>query len=329
MTSRRTLLKILAGAALAAPITGLAQPAAKVARIAYLSAGSIEAGASNRKAMIDGFRALGWIEGRNLLIEESYAETRTEDLPRLVSELLRVKPDVIVSIGPAPATAFKKASVDIPVVFVAVADPIGIGLVNSLARPEGRFTGLSTVVPEGFLGKQLELLRETVPRMSRVAFLTNPGNPVHTVGRSLRLQAARDNGLDVVELQARTREELEAAFPEAVRRKADAMYLSGDPLPIAHRQLVAELALKHRLPVMYLFRLHVEAGGLMSYGSDQADIHRRAASYVDRILKGAKPGDLPIEQPTKFELVINLKTAKALGLKIPPSLLLRADRVIE
>jgi len=325
---RRRFIALIAGA-LVAPLAALAQPAGKVARVAYLSAsGAAEAG-PNRKAIMEGFRSLGWIEGRNLLIEERYAETRTEELQRLVGELVRLKPDVIVCVGPAPAMALKKAGADIPVVFIAVADPIGIGLATSLGRPDGRFTGLATMVPAGFLGKQLELLRESVPGMSRVAFLTNPGNPVHAVGRSLRLKAAQDHGFEVVELQAKTREELEAAFPEAVRQKADAMYLSGDPLPIQHRQLVAELALKHRLPIMYLFRLHVEAGGLMSYGTDTADLYRRAAGYVDRILKGAKPGDLPIEQPTRFELAINMKAARALGITFPRSVLLRADRVIE
>jgi putative ABC transport system substrate-binding protein len=329
MKRRQALLRSLALTVLVSPLTCFGQAGAKIARIAYLSAGSAEDGAPSRKAMIDSLGALGWIEGRNLLIEVRYAEMRTEELQRLVSELLRVKPDVIVSIGPAPAAALKRAGVDIPVVFVAVADPIGIGLANSLGRPEGRFTGFSTMVPAGFLGKQLELLREVVPRMTRVAFLTNPGNPVHIAGRTLRLNAAKEHGLEVVEVQASTREELEKAFAEAARQKADGMYLSGDPLPFTHRQLVAELALKHRLPVMYLFRQHVEAGGLMSYGTDTTDLYRRAAMYVDRILKGAKPGDLPIEQPTKFELVINVKTARALGITIPPSLLLRADRVIE
>jgi putative ABC transport system substrate-binding protein len=329
MKRRQAVLSTLTLMALVSSLTCFGQPGAKMARIAYLSAGTAKDGESNRKAMIDGLGALGWIEGRNLLIEARYAETRTQDLPRLVSELLQRKPDVIVSIGPAPTTALKGVGVDLPVVFVAVADPIGIGLANSLGRPEGKFTGLSTMVPEGFLGKQLELLREIVPRMTRVAFLTNPRNPVHITGRSLRLNAAKDLGLEVVELQATTREELEKAFAEAVRQKADGMYLSGDPLPMAHRELVSELALQHRLPVMYLFRLHVEAGGLVSYGTDTTDLHRRAAVYIDRVLKGAKPGDLPIQQPTRFELVINLKTAKALGLTIPGSILLRADRVIE
>jgi putative ABC transport system substrate-binding protein len=329
MTGRRAVLTGLALAALAGPLASLAQPAPKVARVAFLSGSSAELHAANRREVSNGFRALGWTEGSNLRIEERYATMRMDDLPRLVEELLRSKPDLIICIGPAPALAVKKAATDIPVVFAGVADPVGLGLAKSLGRPGGNFTGFATIVPETFFGKQMELLRETVPRASRVALLTNPENPIHTAGRDLRVKAARDQAFDVVELEAKTRGELEKAFAEAARHKADAMIVSGDPVPLAHRQLVAELALKQRLPVMFLFHQHVDAGGLMSYGSDLADLHRRAAGYADRILRGAKPADLPIEQPTKFELVINLKAARAIGLTIPPPVLVRADRVIE
>jgi putative ABC transport system substrate-binding protein len=327
---RRALLMGGAASAALAATRGLAQqPAPKVALVGFLSASSAELHAANRREVSNGFRALGWIEGTNLRIEERYANTRMEDLPRLAEELLRSKPDVIICIGPAAALAVKKAASDVPVVFAGVADPVGLGLANSLGRPGDNFTGFATIVPETFFAKQMELLRETVPQASRVALLTNPGNPIHTAGRDLRVKAARDKAFEVLELQAKTREELEKAFVAASRQRADAMIVSGDPLALAHRQLVAELALNHRLPVMFLFHQHVDAGGLMSYGSDLADLHRRAAGYADRILKGAKPADLPIEQPTKFELVINLKAARAIGLTVPPALLVRADRVIE
>ena len=306
-----------------------AQAAVKVARVAYLSLGTPEAEIPFRRAVNEGLGALGWIQGRNLLIDERYAETRTEDLPRLVADLLRFKPDVIVCFGPTPAIALKTARVDVPIVFVVVWDPIRIGLAKSLAHPEGNFTGLATGVSNEFFGKQLDLLREIVPRASRLAALTNPGNAMHVTGRDIRLRQAREHGFNVVELQATTREELEKAFPEAAQQKADALYVAGDTLAYAHRQLIAGLALKYRLPTLFLFRAHVEAGGLMSYGTDLLDLYRRAGGYVDKVLKGAKPADLPIEQPTKFELVINLKTAKALGLTIPQPLLLRADEVIQ
>jgi putative ABC transport system substrate-binding protein len=325
---RRTFL--LAVGALAAERVQ-AQPAARVARVAYLSGGTAETEVTFRRAANEGLRAFGWVEGRNLLFEDRYAETRTEDLPRLVAELLQFKPDVIVCFGPTPTMALKNAGIDIPVVFVVVWDPIRLGLAKSLAHPEGNFTGLATAVPEEFSGKQMDLLREMVPRASRLAVLANPGNPVHmnVGGRDHRNKLAMEHGFNVVELLATTREELEKAFREADRKGADVLYVPGDTLTYEHRNRIAELALQHRLPTLFLFRAHVEAGGLMSYGTDLLDLYRRAAGYVDKILKGSRPGDLPIEQPTKFELVINLNTAKALGLTVPQSLLLRADEVIQ
>jgi putative ABC transport system substrate-binding protein len=318
----------LIGGAIVAP-WAWAQAPQKVARIGVLNAGTPEAGVASRAAFVEGMKAYGWVEQRNLMIDERYANSRLEDLPRLAAELLGAKPDVVVCNGPAPALAFKSLGSTLPVVFAAVADPIGIGLAKSLSRPEGNFTGLATLAPEFMLAKQVQLLREIVRGASRIAYLTNPGNPVHIQGRDLRLKVAREQGLEAIEVQAKTREDLESAFAEVARRKADVMYLSGDPLPMEHRKLVADLALRHRLPVMFLFYQHVEAGGLVSYGTDTADFSRRAASYVDKILKGAAPRDLPIEEPTKYMLVINMKTAKALGIKIPQTVLIRADRVIE
>jgi putative ABC transport system substrate-binding protein len=212
---------------------------------------------------------------------------------------------------------------------VLVWDPVRLGLAKSLARPGGTFTGVSNAVPEGFFGKLLELLRGAVPDLKRVALLTNPRNPIHRRTREADLRALSGQGLEAIELEAATREELEPAFREAVRRRAGAMYVGGSPLTAANGALIAELARRHRLATIFLFPSNVEAGGLMSYGADVVRQFRHGADYVDRILRGAKPADLPIEQPTKFELVINQKTAKALGLTIPPSLLLQADRVIE
>jgi putative ABC transport system substrate-binding protein len=214
-------------------------------------------------------------------------------------------------------------------VFIGVFDPIKLGLSQSLARPDGPFTGVSTAVPDTFFSKQLELLREVVPLLSKIALLSNPRNPIHSLFRERRVKWVSDLGMEAIEVHATVREDLEPAFREAAARGARAMYVGGDPMPMSNRPLVAELALRHRLPTMFLFKEHVDEGGLMSYGTDRIDLLRRGAEYVDRILRGAKPADLPIAQPVKFDLVINLKTAKALGLKIPQSLLLRADRVIE
>lgn len=317
------------GALLVVRTAGAAAPT-DLRRIGYLTAGSEGgAGAEGFRALVEGLRPLGWNEGRNLAIDARYADNRVDDLPRLAAELVRTKPDVIVSVGPAPTLSLKRLDARTPIVFVAVADPVGIGLAKSLARPEGDMTGLATLAPERMLSKQVELLRELVPKAARIAFLTNPGNPVHVQGREIRLRAARSHGLEAIEVEARTREGFAPAFDEASRRGADVMYLSGDPLALANREFIAEIALAHRLPAMYLFHQHVDAGGLVSYGVDLTDLYRRAASYVDRILKGAKPAELPIEEPARYVLAINMKTARALGLPIPPSVLLRAEHVVE
>jgi putative ABC transport system substrate-binding protein len=228
--------------------------------------------------------------------------------------------------GSPLAAALKNTGTTIPCVFVAVYNPIGLGLAKSLARPGGTFTGVSNAVPEGFVGKQIELLREAVPDLKRIAQLTDLRNPFD---RENRLKATSDLGLEAIEVHAATREDLEPAFREAARRGATGMMAGGLPLTVANGALIAELALRHRLATMFLFDVNVAAGGLMSYGANMVDLQRRGADYVDRILRGAKPADLPIEQPTRFDLVINLKTAKALGIRVPPSVLLRADRVIE
>lgn len=279
-----------------------------------------------RKAVVEGLRARGWLEGRNLLIEVRYARVDGQDLPMFATESVRATPDVIMATGSPLTAALKNTGTSIPCVFVAVYNPIGLGLATSLARPGGTFTGVSNTVPEGFVGKQIELLREAVPGLKRIAQLADPRYPID---RENRLKAASDQGLEAIEVHAATREELEPAFREAVRRGATGMIAGGLPLTVANRALIAELALRHRLATMFLFNVNVAAGGLMSYGADMIDLHRRGGDYAGRILSGAKPADLPIEQPTKFELVINLKTAKALGITIPQPVLLRADRVIQ
>ena len=281
-----------------------------------------------QKAWLDGLRSQGWIEGKNLIIEYRYALSQ-DRLPALAAELVALGPDLLIGAAPQPAAALKSATATIPIVFVAVADPVGIGLVQSLSRPGGNITGLATLVP-GFTGKTIEILREMVPTASKIAVLANPGNPMHRrVIAEEFPQTARKLGVALPIVEATTAEELDIAFASAATQHADAIVVFGDPLTIQHAPRVIALAAKHHLPASYLFRLFATNGGLISYGPDLPDLFLRAGGYVDKILKGTKPSDLPVEQPTKFELVINLKTAKALGLTVPPSLLVRADVVIE
>ena len=325
---RFTRRRFIASAAATVAMPGelFAQSPDRLRRVLLLFQAEPGGGELLRKAVVEGLRARGWFEGRNLLLEVRYARVDSQDLPKFAAESVRASPDVIMATGSPLAAALKNTGTTIPCVFVAVYNPIGLGLAKSLARPGGTFTGVSNVVPERFVGKQIQLLREAVPDLKRIALLTDPR---YALDREKRLKAASDQGLEAIEVHAATREELEPAFREAARRGATGMMAGGLPLTVANRALIAELALRHRLATMFLFAFNVEAGGLMSYGANMVDLQRRGADYVDRILRGAKPADLPIEQPTKFELVINLKTAKALGLQIPQPLLLRADQVIE
>jgi putative ABC transport system substrate-binding protein len=324
--NRRAFLSALSGSLLAAPLAAEAQPAGKVPRIGVLSSAS----GATWEGFRQGLRELGYTEGRTILIEWRWTEGKAERAPELAAELVRLQPEVLVTSGPQPSAAAKAATATIPIVFIAVADPVSVGLVATLARPGSNITGLATLVGAGFVGKLIEVLKEAFPQVSRVAILINPTNAMHQqiVANELP-QAAERLRLTLLTVEARAADSLTGAFETAVRSRAGAIMVLGDPLVFVHRARIAELAAKHRLPAMYLFRESVEAGGLMAYGPSFHDLGRRAASYVDKILKGAKPGDLPIEQPTKFELVINLKTAKAVGLTIPPSLLQRADQVIE
>ena len=279
----------------------------------------------NIEAWGSGLREKGWIEGKNLLIE--YRDAQTPDrFSALAAELVALNPDLLIASTSPPAVALKSATTSIPIMFVASYDPVGIGLVQSLSRPGGNITGLGTYVPGGFLPKRIEILRELVPSASRIAILRNPNNPTHTLGWAEEEASTRDLGVTLSIVEATTPEELDIAFASAAAQHADAMIVFGDP--VTNRPRVAVLAAEHRLPAIYLFP-RVPVGALISYGPDVRDLWRRAGGYVDKILKGSKPADLPVEQPTKFEMVINMKAAKALGLIVPPSLLVRADEVIE
>ena len=264
----------------------------------------------------------------NLSLESWWSEGRTERLPALAIELIQLRVDVIVASGTQAVRAAKQATSTIPIVMAVSAHPDKIGLVESLARPGGNVTGLDNVGPD-LKGKQLQLLKELAPKVSRVAVLWNPANLVETFGFKEMVAAAAVIGVEIQSIDVRTPDDYLAAFATVTASRADALYAFGNPVNFKNRQLIADFALKSRLPSIYEERLFVESGGLMSYAPSFTDLFRRAATYVDKILKGAKPADLPIEQPTKYELVINLNTAKALGLTIPPSVLARADEVIE
>jgi putative tryptophan/tyrosine transport system substrate-binding protein len=281
------------------------------------------------KVWQDSLRDHGWIEGKNLIVDYRSAEGRAERLSALAAELVTLRPDLLVSPSPQVALALKSATATIPIVFVAVYDPVAIGLVQSLSRPGGNMTGLATYAPGDWIAKRIEILRELVPGASKIALLVNPDNPVHRLTLAEELpRTARSFGVALPIVEATTADELDTAFASAVAQHADAMIVFGDNLTNQEAPRVTALAANHHLPAIYLFRQFAN-GGLISYGPDIADLFRRAGGYVDKILKGTKPADLPVEQPTKFEIVINMKTAKGLGLTVPPSLLVRADEVIE
>lgn len=321
------LLTIASGLILAASSVA-AQSIDRVAHIGLLCLSRCDTPAFN--ALREGLRSTGWVEGRNLRIAFRAADGHTDRLPGLAQELVNLKPEVILAFNPQATRAVKEATATIPIVFLAVADPVGVGLVDSLARPGGNVTGLATLVPGGFMGKGLELLAQMVPKASRIAVLLNPSNEVSNRLFSLDAQpAAQQLGLQLQVFKVRTPEDIGPAIDEASKAEVHALWAPGDPIFHNPVQRIPELAARAGLPAMYLTRDFVLAGGLMSYGPDLLDLNRRAAIYVDKILKGAKPSDLPVEQPTRFHLVINLKTAKALGIQIPRSLLVRADEVIE
>ena len=311
---------VLALAALGAvPLSTRAQQAGKMFRIGFLG--------GNPELLRQSLRELGYVEGVNLVTEWRDAEGKTERFGDLAAELVRLKVDVIVAANPAATIAAKKSTASIPIVMVNTPDPVQLGLVVSLGRPGGNVTGTTTLSADLSI-KQLELLKEAVPRAVRIAVLWNPSNPWHPLALKGLEAAARSLAVQLQILEMRGPEEFDNAFAAMTRERAGAVLVLADPMIFFHRTRLADLAAKRHLPAIYGLRGHVDAGGLMSYWADQADLYRRVGSYVDRILKGAKPGDLPIEQPTRFELVINLKTAKAIGLTIQQSLLARADEVI-
>ncbi len=313
-----------------APTAAGAQQAEKVYRIGYLAQGSGSGAASLRplEGFRQGLRELGWVEGQNIVIEYRYAEGRIDRLPGLAEELVQLQVDVIAASPTGAAMAARNASRTIPIVGMSLTEPVELGLVASLARPGGNVTGVTYGVDTDIFGKQLGLLREAVPKIRRVAVLSNPSPAQPLIIRNITA-AARSLGLQLQLLEAREPGEFDGAFAAMAKERAGGLLVVGDSMFFLHRARLADLAVKHRLPSMSTQTQWVEAGGLMSYAPSLPDIYRRAATYVDKILKGAKPTDLPIEQPTRFELVINLKTAKALGLTIPSSLLVRADQVLE
>lgn len=305
-----------------------AQPAG-ARRIGFLASNSASAIAPFVEGFRKSLRDLRWVEGQTIVVEYRFADGRFERLPELASELVRQKVEIIVAAPTPAAVAAKNVAGAIPIVMVAAGDPVGIGLVASLARPGANVTGLSFSVGLETLGKNLEMLNEIVPRVGAVAVLSNPANPAHAVAIENVKVSARSLGVQLQLFEARGPDEFEGVFGAMAKERVGAVLVMPDALFTLHRVRLADLAARNRLPSSYGVMEIVEAGGLLSYGPSMTDLYRRAAIYVDKILKGAKPADLPVEQPTQFELVINLKTAKALGLTIPQSLLLRADRVIE
>jgi ABC-type uncharacterized transport system substrate-binding protein len=314
---------------LTAPRASEAQQPAKIARLGILGAGS--AAGVRLEAFIQGLRDLGYVEGRNLVIEYRNHEGKEERLPALAAELVALKVDVILAVSTLPALAAMKVTRTLPIVFAAAAEPVTSGLVTSLARPGGNVTGMSAVAPE-LVGKCLELLKQTVPGVTRGVILWQPGAPDERTDKDMLKEAevaSRTLGVRLQAVKARRPEDFERAFSDVTKARAGALIVLTSVMFINERRRLVDLAAKNRLPTVYPQRDFVDVGGLMSYGPNGPDLFRRAATLVDKILKGAKPADLPVEQPTKFELVINLKTAKAIGLTVPQSRLARADQVIE
>jgi putative ABC transport system substrate-binding protein len=283
----------------------------------------------NKEAFLEGLRYRGYVVGQNLQIEYRYSQARTEQIPPLVAELAAFRPEVIVAVNPQNVVAVHTAAPTIPLLFISVADPVALGLIESLAHPGGNATGFATIVPKDFTGRQLQFLKDLTPRASRIALLANPTNPMHQRERGRLPEIGQALGVEFVVVEASEPNQLETAFETAHEEGAEGMHVWGDALTFRHSITVVGLAAKYRIPAIYLFRQSVLDGGLISYGPNQSDFWRRAGSYVDKILKGEKAGDLPVQQPNKFDLIVNVKTAKALGMTVPPSVLGLADEVIE
>jgi len=318
---------IVALTLLAAPLAAEAQQA-RGHRIGFISSASSSVMAARDEAFRQGLRALGYVVGQNITIEYRWADGKNERLPGFAAELVNLKLDIIVTHGVVATRAVKQASTTIPIVIAAADDPLAAGLVPSLARPGGNITGLTLMTPD-LTEKRLQLLKEILPGRTRVAVLWNSGNPVAEAELRKAESAARSLGLQLQALGVKDPREFASAFSSMKTERAGALFVLPDAMFFGQRNEIVDLAASHRLPLVAHLRGFADAGGLMTYGPNVVDVHRRAAYFVDKVLKGAKPGDLPIEQPTKFELVVNLKTAKAIGLTIPPSVLARADEVIE
>jgi ABC-type uncharacterized transport system substrate-binding protein len=324
--NRRALIALLGGAA-ASPLAARAQQAARLPTIGFLGQSTPVVESERLDAFLKRLRELGWIEGRTVAIEYAWGQGSSERFAEIAADFVRLKVDVIVTSGTANVIAAKQATSVIPIVFAVAGDPIANNLVASLARPGGNVTGLSTVATD-LAGKRLELLRMAVPGFRRLATIGNVGNSLAVLEMKEVQAAAARFGLEAAALEIRRAEDIAPAF-EALKGGADGLYVVADPLVNTHRARIHTLAMGARLPAIYNAKEHVEAGGLMSYGPNFRELYRRAAEFVDKILRGAKPADIPVEQPTKFDLAINLTTAKALGITVPPTLLARADEVIE
>jgi ABC-type uncharacterized transport system substrate-binding protein len=327
MMRRREFITLLGGAAATWPLAARAQQGGKMYRIGLLSAGTSDLPEQNA-IFVGALRELGWVEGKNIAFEFRYADNRLEWLAELAADLVRLKVDVIVTIGTLAPLAAKRATTTIPIVMAAAGDPVASGLVASLARPGGNVTGLSLMAPD-LGGKRLELLREVVPQLARVAVIWNAANPYPALVFKETHAAGQTLGVQVQSLEVRGPGDFDGAFEAARRQRPDALITVEDPLTVNYRKRIAEFATAQQFPTLHGLREFVAVGGLMSYGTNLADTRRRAAGYVDKILRGAKPADLPVQQPTKFELVINLKTAKELRLDVPLRLQELADEVIE
>jgi len=329
MITRRRFVTTTAVAFIGSPPAVAAQPARKLPRIGFVEAGARSANQHFLDAFRIGLRDLGYIDGQNIAVDERWADGKIERFPEIVGDLLARKIDVIVQASTPGAVAAKKLTSTVPIVFVGVGDPVGLGLVNSLGRPGGNVTGLSLAFTEGFAGKWVELLLEAVPQASRLAVLANPLYSRNDSFAREMLAAAAPRAVKLSMFHARDAGEFEGAFAGMGQAGAQGLIVLTDPLTLRYRARIVEIAAHRRLPAMYGFGEFARTGGLMAYGPSVSEMFRRAATYVDKILKGAKPADLPVEQPTKFDLVINRKTAQALGMTIPASLLLRADEVID
>jgi putative tryptophan/tyrosine transport system substrate-binding protein len=310
-------------------VSAEAQQAKKVTRIGFISPSSSATAAANLEAFRQGLRGQGYVEGENIAIEIRWAEGSAERLPHLVAELIQLKVDVMVVGGAAGALAAKNARTTTPIVFAAVTDPLGYGLIESLARPGGNITGVALALGEGFSGKWVELLNEAVPKVGRVAVLRNPAHPLAEVFLRETQTAGRALGVRLAFLEAQDPSQLGSALSRIEKERAGALIVTPSPFFTSQRTLIVDFVARRHLPSMFFAKEFVDAGGLMSYGPSFPDSYRRAAIYVDKILKGTNPADLPVEQPMKFEFVINLKTAKQIGLTIPPNLLARADKVFK